>query len=303
MKTEPEVVLCVRSCPEWGRLGQGVVAVRCVCGTGMNICVACLQAGRRRDCGCVAARDSEQARMGVLAKIGRNQPCPCGSGKKFKKCGCQNRFIFNEGSRDRVANAFHESAHAVFGVLFDFPIEFVTIVPFSKDGEDFVGTCNFEQTSEVGEGGRLEGWRARLYLFIQVAGPAVEWRRGTMVYGAMPSSDARIIDRILGQLPQALKESVLEAAVGFVNADLDNPEIWQAISHVAQMLLSSGRIEGAEVRRDVLTLAPKSFISRERQYAAERVSGSAEGMRRSVERLNLFIIAPTPLLPFHLHKE
>lgn len=21
-------------------------------------------------------------------KIGRNEPCPCGSGKKFKKCGC-----------------------------------------------------------------------------------------------------------------------------------------------------------------------------------------------------------------------
>jgi SEC-C motif len=303
MKAKPEVVVCVSSCPEWGRLDQSAASVRCGCGRMMNICLACLQAGRRTDCGCVAERSTEQAKIGVPAKIGRNQPCPCGSGKKFKKCGCQNPFIFNQGSRDRVANAFHESAHAVFGVLFDFPIEFVTIVPFSKDGEDFVGICNFEYTSKVGEGGRLEGWRARLYLFIQVAGPAVEWRRGTMVYGAMPSSDARIIDRLLGQLPEALKETVIEAAVGFVNADLDNPEIWQAISHIAQMLLSRGRIEGAEIRRDVLAIAPKHFISRERQYAAERVSRSVEGMRRSVERLNLFIIAHTPLLPFHLHKE
>ena len=30
--------------------------------------------------------------MSILAKIGRNDPCPCGSGKKYKKC-CINREI------------------------------------------------------------------------------------------------------------------------------------------------------------------------------------------------------------------
>jgi len=28
--------------------------------------------------------------ISVPAKTGRNEPCPCGSGKKFKKC-CQNK--------------------------------------------------------------------------------------------------------------------------------------------------------------------------------------------------------------------
>lgn len=31
-------------------------------------------------------RRSKPSSVGV--KIGRNEPCPCGSGKKFKKCGC-----------------------------------------------------------------------------------------------------------------------------------------------------------------------------------------------------------------------
>ncbi|OGN62055.1 MAG: hypothetical protein A3F40_03470 [Chlamydiae bacterium RIFCSPHIGHO2_12_FULL_27_8] len=27
-----------------------------------------------------------------MSKVGRNDPCPCGSGKKFKKC-CENKMI------------------------------------------------------------------------------------------------------------------------------------------------------------------------------------------------------------------
>ena len=34
----------------------------------------------------LAIRRSKPSSVGV--KIGRNEPCPCGSGKKFKKCGC-----------------------------------------------------------------------------------------------------------------------------------------------------------------------------------------------------------------------
>jgi len=36
-----------------------------------------------------------RTRLGVefLEKLGRNDPCPCGSGKKFKKCCMRNRDI------------------------------------------------------------------------------------------------------------------------------------------------------------------------------------------------------------------
>ena len=30
-----------------------------------------------------------------MAKIGRNAPCPCGSGKKYKKC-CLGRKVFSD---------------------------------------------------------------------------------------------------------------------------------------------------------------------------------------------------------------
>lgn len=31
-------------------------------------------------------RDFKQSKMAVSTKVGRNDPCPCGSGKKYKKC-------------------------------------------------------------------------------------------------------------------------------------------------------------------------------------------------------------------------
>jgi preprotein translocase subunit SecA len=34
----------------------------------------------------LAVRPGTPISAGV--KVGRNEPCPCGSGKKFKKCGC-----------------------------------------------------------------------------------------------------------------------------------------------------------------------------------------------------------------------
>jgi uncharacterized protein YecA (UPF0149 family) len=41
-----------------------------------------------------ASADEELADMGVIKaagpKVGRNDPCPCGSGKKFKSCCGRN---------------------------------------------------------------------------------------------------------------------------------------------------------------------------------------------------------------------
>ena len=37
-------------------------------------------------------------------KVGRNQPCPCGSGKKYKKC-CYGKNIFNNQSNSKVPHS------------------------------------------------------------------------------------------------------------------------------------------------------------------------------------------------------
>ena len=42
-----------------------------------------------RDLRCVGAGDAAPAKpqtVRVGKKVGRNEPCPCGSGKKYKKC-------------------------------------------------------------------------------------------------------------------------------------------------------------------------------------------------------------------------
>jgi len=37
-----------------------------------------------------APGNSDQAGIKTISKVGRNELCPCGSGKKFKKCCCMN---------------------------------------------------------------------------------------------------------------------------------------------------------------------------------------------------------------------
>ena len=42
-----------------------------------------------------------------MSKIGRNQPCPCGSGKKFKKC-CIDKPIQHSNINSNRKNSFEE---------------------------------------------------------------------------------------------------------------------------------------------------------------------------------------------------
>jgi len=42
-----------------------------------------IYSGEERD---TMRKDFNRSRMAVSNKVGRNDPCPCGSGKKFKKC-------------------------------------------------------------------------------------------------------------------------------------------------------------------------------------------------------------------------
>ena len=38
------------------------------------------------ECGCGHDHGPAVRRIAGAAKVGRNDPCPCGSGKKYKKC-------------------------------------------------------------------------------------------------------------------------------------------------------------------------------------------------------------------------
>jgi hypothetical protein len=156
---------------------------------------------------------------------------------------------------NRQADAYHEAAHAVFGVIFNFPIDFATVVPFiSKGGEQFVGTCNFKASSELGPDGYLAGGRLAQWLLVQLAGCVAEWHWGSLAYGSMPVSDSRQVNHLLSQLPESLREIVIEKSVKQIEAMIADPSTWRAITRIGEMLLSRDRIDGDEIEREVLAI-------------------------------------------------
>ena len=46
--------------------------------------------------------------MSTEMKIGRNQLCPCGSGKKFKHCGCGDQSVFADKNLENGPHAVTE---------------------------------------------------------------------------------------------------------------------------------------------------------------------------------------------------
>ncbi|HET7628678.1 MAG TPA: SEC-C metal-binding domain-containing protein, partial [Bacillales bacterium] len=53
-----------------------------------------------------------------MAKIGRNDPCPCGSGKKYKKC-CAGKVIDAAAEKDRIVKRELEQVHAALSERYD----------------------------------------------------------------------------------------------------------------------------------------------------------------------------------------
>jgi hypothetical protein len=195
-------------------------------------------------------------------KIGRNDPCPCGSGKKFKKCDCDQQFRLIESASNRVVNAHHEAGHAVFNVLLDFPLDHVTIIP---SGE-YASLCDCLESSELGPGGKIYGWRHMARLVTLMAGPEVEWSRGTMPEDKMPVSDSREIRRLMSPASEEVRGEYLRAGVMFTRFGLSQRPIRRAISRVAQMLLTAGRVEGSDVHREVMAIAGKFFVCKETSH-------------------------------------
>jgi hypothetical protein len=202
------------------------------------------------------------------SRIGRNPKCPCGSGKRLKKCGCGRTFHIPNSASDAVADAYHEAAHAVFNVLLDFPLAHVTIVPSTR----YVGHCTCLESSELGTCGRMKGWRCLARLVVLLAGPATEWLRGTMPKDRMPFSDSNDISRLISAIPGIFRQTCCEAGMEYVSLGLQQKAIRRAIDRVAEMLVAEGYVEGAVVHSEVMAIAGGYFVSKE--------STDAEGLRK-----------------------
>lgn len=55
---------------------------------------------QRRAAAIAATKPNEQLKITEARRIGRNDPCPCGSGVKFKKCCGQNLDAADERVRE-----------------------------------------------------------------------------------------------------------------------------------------------------------------------------------------------------------
>jgi hypothetical protein len=109
-------------------------------------------------------------------KFGRNAPCPCGSGKKFKKCCLPgqraaalvhandaeakrlrfNKILSEDPAVRRLRKphkerhcAYHEAGHALLNMLFHRDLNEVTIVPFITEG----GLVQFLESGDFAGGG------------------------------------------------------------------------------------------------------------------------------------------------------
>lgn len=79
-----------------------------------------------------------------MAKIGKNSPCPCGSGKKYKKC-CQNK-------KPRKQAVIVGSPEPLQG--FDYDKEKMELMGLTLDGRRIKPSVLFSQTHYIGQSGK-----------------------------------------------------------------------------------------------------------------------------------------------------
>ena len=156
----------------------------------------------------------------------------------------------------------------MFNVLLDFPLEYVTIAPSAR----YVAHCRCLESSELGKNGRIQGWRYLARLVVLLAGPAIEWLRGTMLKDRMPVSDSNEIFGFISAIPEMFQQRYYEAGIEYASLGLRQDAIRRAIDRVAEMLLAEARVKGAIVHREVMAIAGGYFVSKE--------STNAEGMRK-----------------------
>jgi hypothetical protein len=181
----------------------------------------------------------------------RNGPCPCGSGTASKDCSCGREFALQPADRETVA--FHESGHAVLAVIFSFPIDFATVVPFTDEiGRDLLGLVEYKKVGGLEPGGTMSGQRLRDWLLTGLAGSVIEWKRGTSSRGTM--SDLDYLE-ILTVWPEGDRDAVLAVAIAEIEILYEQPRVWRAIERIAELLMTRDRLSGEEIEREVLAIA------------------------------------------------
>jgi len=51
-----------------------------------------------------------------MKKVGRNEPCPCGSGKKYKKC-CLGKYVYKDEDAEPVKKGSRLGAKLLLAAL------------------------------------------------------------------------------------------------------------------------------------------------------------------------------------------
>ena len=117
-----------------------------------------------------------------MAKPGRNNPCPCGSGKKYKRC-CLDKDLAAEREHERLAAAAWRPTVDVDIVnRFD---EFDTDIDIDTDDAEDELTANSNAAVDLIDQGRLdEAEQVARHLLVRFPDAHDGWDRLGMVYQA-----------------------------------------------------------------------------------------------------------------------
>jgi len=180
----------------------------------------------------------------------------------------QEQKEYQLGLEKKGNTAYHEAAHAVMAVLLDFPLEYATVIPYTADGVLIGGLTKMK--TENGGKFYLTNNQAWMYLMVQQAPAIVESSRKTHQPGSISGGDAETINRILNAIPEDQRANYIEKASIGLNLMFNDKKVCQAIERVAEMLFENGRVEGEDIRREVMAIAGHRFTSRKSIEALER---------------------------------
>jgi hypothetical protein len=219
--------------------------------------------------------------MGLTKKIGRNDPCHCGSGKKYKKCHerldeacrrdsneiwqCQingRKVLATKADMDDYASernlAMHESAHAVAHWIMGHTIEYVQlnddITDKTAHADELAGVTvgggAINEIMDLPDGERLV--QARQQAFVTLAG----------VFGTNdaasenPLSESEVTDhlfqagnKLMYFTGMSWEEATNEVVrlIPVVTECFDDKAVWNLVNILATFLQKSRRLEGEEV--------------------------------------------------------
>ncbi len=85
-----------------------------------------------------------------MKKVGRNDPCPCGSGKKFKKC-CENKMIGKKFMATKIDSQKTEDMKNNSSNISSFFKHKITQITPTKQAKDIKASINKEEFKQKAE--------------------------------------------------------------------------------------------------------------------------------------------------------